>query len=89
MSKSKGKRVAKWTEDLPFTEEAIKLKQPNLADLPKVNALKGFKGDFNFNRQKIFRNFVSVDPVVLAIGSAPDYYKVDSFQKCLLTRLIF
>ncbi|EGR2764444.1 hypothetical protein DLI07_24980 [Vibrio parahaemolyticus] len=81
LSKSTGKRVAKWMEDLPLTEEAIKLKQPNLADLPKVTALKGFKGDFNFNRQKIFRNFVSVEPGVLARGSAPHYYKVDSSQK--------
>lgn len=81
LSKSTGRRVAKWMEDLPLIEEAIKLKQPNLADLPKLNAVKGFKGDFNFNRQKIFRNFVSVEPGVLARGSAPHYNKVDSSQK--------
>jgi hypothetical protein len=89
LSKSKGKRVAKWIEDLPLTEDAIKSKQPNLKDLPKINALKGFKGDLNLNRQKIFRNFVSVEPGVLSRGSAPHYHKVDSSQKMSVDAINF
>lgn len=83
LTKSKGEVVKNIIEYLNSTVEVIEPEKllSSQEKRKKPSELNGFKGDFVFDGEVVFKNFVSVEPGVLARGSAPHYTNNDNSQR--------